>query len=189
MTARPRPPDELERATLERCTKQDPLAFRAFVVRYERPVFAVLSRILGPGAPVEDLAQETFLRAFRAFPSFDVGARGRPSTWLLTIAVRLAVDEKRKRRGTVDIEDHLVDASTPHTQLTERELGRAIEAAVEALGTEQRACFVLVHFHARSLQEVAQILDVPEATVKTRLFRAREKLKFALLEWRDEEVS
>src|SRR5205085_2861984 len=84
------PRDELDRATLLRCKARDPMAFRAFVVRYERAVFALLSRVLGHGPHVEDLAQEAFLKAYRAFPSFDVDAPARPSTWLLTIATRLA---------------------------------------------------------------------------------------------------
>src|SRR3954471_11537393 len=87
---------ELDVVTLLRCKAQDPMAFRAFVVRYERPVFALLSRLLGRGPHVEDLAQEAFLRAYRAFPGFDVDAAARPSTWILTIATRLALDEKKR---------------------------------------------------------------------------------------------
>lgn len=78
-------PSEIDRATLARCKGGDPLAFRAFVARYERAVFALLSRMLGPGAHVEDLAQETFLRAYRAIASFDIDGSARVSTWLLTI--------------------------------------------------------------------------------------------------------
>src|SRR6187399_1708942 len=71
-------PQPLDAGVLARCRAQDPMAFRAFVVRYERMVFALLSRMLGHGPDVEDLAQETFVRAFRAFPSFDPdGARAR----------------------------------------------------------------------------------------------------------------
>src|SRR6266545_4687334 len=101
----PAAPPELGRDVLERCKRRDPVAFRAFVGRYERPVFALLSRMLGCGPHVEDLAQEVFLRAFRAFPRFDVAARAKPSTWLLTIATRLALDaKKRATLATVPIE-------------------------------------------------------------------------------------
>ncbi len=79
--AEPKRDREIDRATLVRCKSGDPLAFRAFVVRYERPVFALLSRMLGSGPHVEDLAQETFLRAYRAFPGFDPDGAARPSTW------------------------------------------------------------------------------------------------------------
>src|SRR3954471_409523 len=91
-------PAPLDAAVLARCRAQDPMAFRAFVVRYERMVFALLSRMLGHGSEVEDLAQETFVRAFRAFPEFDLAGPAKPSTWLLTIATRLALDARKKKK-------------------------------------------------------------------------------------------
>src|SRR5215510_2031042 len=92
-------PPALDGAVLARCKDQDPMAFRAFVVRYERMVFALLSRMLGPlGGEVEDLAQETFVRAYRAFPNFDLDGAAKVSTWLLTIATRLALDARKKKK-------------------------------------------------------------------------------------------
>src|SRR5262245_57070430 len=96
-SAQPRAREELDGATLARCQRRDPMAFRAFVVRYQAPVFALLSRMLGHGPLVEDLAQETFLRAFRAFPTFSLDGAAKPSTWLLTIATRLALDARKRR--------------------------------------------------------------------------------------------
>ena len=90
-------PPPLDPAVLARCRAQDPVAFRAFVVRYERMVFALLSRMLGQGPEVEDLAQETFVRAYRAFPGFELDGPAKPSTWLLTIATRLALDARKPR--------------------------------------------------------------------------------------------
>jgi RNA polymerase sigma-70 factor, ECF subfamily len=177
---------EIDTATLERCKKGDPLAFRAFVVRYERPVFALLSRMLGRGPHVEDLAQETFLRAFRAFGGFDVKATAKPSTWLLTIATRLAIDSKRK--PTFDLAT--IDSSsirTPEYETARAQMGRAIERAANELPDEQRVAFVLAEFHAMSVEEIAAATDTAEATVKTRLFRAREKLRSALAQFRQGE--
>ena len=94
--ARSSEPVPVDAAILARCRAQDPMAFRAFVVRHERMVFALLSRMLGRGADIEDLAQETFVRAYRAFPAFDPNGAAKPSTWLLTIATRLALDRKRQ---------------------------------------------------------------------------------------------
>src|SRR6187401_2455804 len=91
-------PPPLDGAVVARCRAQDPMAFRAFVVRYERMVFALLSRMLGHGPEVEDLAQEAFVRAYRAFPKFDLNGPAKPSTWLLTIATRLALDARKKKR-------------------------------------------------------------------------------------------
>lgn len=168
---------ELDAATLVRCKAKDPIAFRAFVARYERAVFALLSRVLGRGASVEDLAQETFLRAYRAFPSFDVDAAARPSAWVLTIATRLALDVKKRRTLETAIDVEIATATTPETERARRELGRSIEAAAAALPDDQRAAFVLAELHGLSTAEIAGALGVPEATAKTRLFRAREKMR------------
>jgi RNA polymerase sigma-70 factor (ECF subfamily) len=181
-------PPALDAGVLERCRAQDPMAFRAFVVRYERMVFALLSRMMGHGPEVEDLAQEAFVRAFRAFPSFDPTGPAKASTWLLTIATRLALDAKKKKRLERADEGEAEGASTrstPELTLERRELGRAIAEAAAKLPDDQRAALVLAELHGLSLAEIADALDVPENTVKTRLFRAREKMRTALKdEWR-----
>jgi RNA polymerase sigma-70 factor, ECF subfamily len=178
--APPSAPPEIGRDVLARCKAHDPMAFRAFVVRYERPVFALLSRILGHGPHVDDLAQEAFLRAFRAFPGFDVDAAAKPSTWILTIATRLALDHKKRARlVTVPIEA-AADAgthATPETEAHRREIAASIARAASELPDDQRVAFVLGEFHGLSITEIANIVEVPEATVRTRLFRARAKLK------------
>jgi RNA polymerase sigma-70 factor (ECF subfamily) len=181
-------PVSLDRGVLARCCAQDPAAFRAFVVRYERMVFALLSRMLGHGPQVEDLAQEAFVRAYRAFPTFDLDGPAKPSTWLLTIATRLALDARKKRRledGSLEEADDASTGSTPELSLERRELGRAISEAAAALPVDQRAALVLAEFHGLSIAEIAEALAVPEGTAKTRLFRAREKMREALKgEWR-----
>jgi RNA polymerase sigma-70 factor (ECF subfamily) len=164
------------------------MAFRAFVVRYERMVFALLSRMLGRGPEVEDLAQEAFVRAYRAFPDFDPDGPAKVSTWLLTIATRLALDARKKKKLPSASIEHAVGAatgSTPELSLERRELGRAIADAADALPDDQRAALVLAELHGLSISEIAQALDIPENTAKTRLFRAREKMREALAdEWR-----
>lgn len=186
------PPAPLDAAVLERCRAQDPMAFRAFVVRYERMVFALLSRMLGHGPEVEDLAQETFVRAYRAFPEFDLAGPAKPSTWLLTIATRLALDARKKKRlDQTSLDDDSAHAelpgsgSTPEIALERRQLGRAIAAAAAALPDDQCAALVLAELHGLSIAEIAEALGVPDNTAKTRLFRAREKMREALKsEWR-----
>jgi RNA polymerase sigma-70 factor (ECF subfamily) len=192
-------PAPLDAGVLVRCRMQDPMAFRAFVVRYERMVFALLSRMLGPRgarAEVEDLAQEAFVRAYRAFPSFDPSGPAKVSTWLLTIATRLALDARKKKRvehgaSDADEAERRSEAATapahgtPEAALERRELGRAIAAAAMTLPDDQRAALVLAEMHGLSIAEIAEALDVPENTAKTRLFRAREKMREALrAEWR-----
>jgi RNA polymerase sigma-70 factor (ECF subfamily) len=183
-TARP----ALDAAILVRCRAQDPMAFRAFVVRYEKMVFALLSRMLGHGPEVEDLAQETFVRAYRAFPGFDPEGPAKVSTWLLTIATRLALDSRRRRRLDVREIDETTEGttgSTPELSLERRELGRAIADAATKLPDDQRAALILADVHGLSITELAEALEIPENTAKTRLFRAREKMRAALAsEWR-----
>src|SRR5262245_33206807 len=154
-------PAPLDSAVIARCRAQDPMAFRAFVVRYERMVFALLSRMLGRGPEVEDLAQETFVRAYRAFPGFDPEGPAKVSTWLLTIATRLALDvRKRRRLDQTELDEGMsaASSSTPELSLERRQLGEAIAAAAEKLPDDQRAALVLGELHGLSIVEIAGIL-------------------------------
>ena len=186
LAPRAAPPSELDRGTFDRCRSGDAMAFRAFVVRYEWSVFALISRICGRGPHVEDLAQETFLRAFRAMPDLDLDHGARVSTWLLTIATRLALDAKKRKVIAEDDLPPFPAPPSPDAETDRARLGRAIAAAAAALPDDQRAVFVLSEIHGLSGAEIATAVDVPEATVKTRLFRAREKLREALSAFREE---
>ncbi len=184
-------PPGLDAAVLTRCRAQDPVAFRAFVVRYQNMVFALLSRMLGHGAEVEDLAQETFMRAYRAFPTFELDGAAKASTWLLTIATRLALDSRRKKKlhladlDETDVAEVAVAPGTPEQSLHHRQLGLAISRVAATLPDDQRAALLLCEVHGLSITEIASALLVPENTAKTRLFRAREKMREALAgEWR-----
>ncbi len=181
---------ELEPGVLGRCREGDPLAFRAFVVRFERPVFALLSRVLGRGPHVEDLAQETFLKAFRALPGFDPHGSAKLSTWLFTIATRTAIDAVRKRRVAERVFSDSVAEEPEHSDTPEHQaeltrVRRAIQAALGDLPVDQRAAFVLFEMHGLTLPEVGDALDIPTATAKTRVFRARKKLEDALAEFKE----
>ena len=158
-------------------------------MRYQRPVFALLSRMLaarGRQDLIEDLAQETFLKVFKHLPGFDPSGPARLSTWILTIATRLAIDELR--RGTLsvvplDAGQHALAASGSADKLAERRaLGKAIESAVDALGPEYRAVFVLCAYHHLSYKEISDALGCDLGTVKSRLSRARSALRQALQE-------
>ena len=173
---------ELDPGLLSRCQTGEPAALRTFVEHYQRPVFALLSRIIGRGPEVEDLAQETFLRAIRALPGFDAGGSARLSTWLLTIATRLALDvcRKRTREPRSALAAEPVSTATPEHEAQRAELRGAIASAVEELPDDQRAAFVLAEFHGFAIEDIATALQTPKSTVKTRLFRARDKLSRAL---------
>lgn len=186
------PDDELGAGVLARCQAGEAAALRAFVEHYQRAVFALLSRIIGQHAEVEDLAQETFVRAIRALSGFDVDGAALLSTWLLTIATRLALDVCRKRSrerrwfAAEPVRDATSEprAATPELELQRSELRGAIAAAVAALPDDQRAAFVLAEFHGFSIEDIAAALQAPASTIKTRLFRARTKLSRALGQYR-----
>ncbi len=178
---------ELAADVLERARAGEPEACRALVERYQRPVFAVLSRILASGHRqdmVEDLAQETFLRVFGALGRFDPSGPARLSTWILTIATRLALDVLRRRTVEVPAHEDKIIAMPGRQRADQlaqrRSLGRAIERAVGQLKPEFRAVFVLRMYHELSYLEIAQILDCDLGTVKSRLSRAKAALRQSL---------
>jgi RNA polymerase sigma-70 factor (ECF subfamily) len=173
---------ELDPQRLAEAQRGDEAACRALVEHHQQAVFALLSRMLGRGPLVEDLAQETFLRAFRALAGFDRAGPARLSTWLLTIATRLALDAQRKSGSrTEPIEDHAEALQAPH-QPGSAELRSALARAILALPPDHRAAFLLREAHGLSTAEVARALEVEEGTVKSRLSRARAALREALEE-------
>jgi RNA polymerase sigma-70 factor (ECF subfamily) len=180
--------DDLDEITLTRARRGDPRAFAALVTRYQRPVHAVLSRILtgvASAAEVDELAQDVFLRVFRALPGFESRGPGRLTKWVLTIAGRLAIDELRRPRATVaPIDAEALATRAPSTDATtaRRQLHAALVRALEALTPEQRATFVLREFHDFDYDELARALDVDLGTVKSRLSRARSALRALLAE-------
>lgn len=177
------PAGEIDVETLTRCRAGDARALRCFVLRYQDQVFAFLSRMTGRGPHVEDLAQEVFLKAYRALPRFELRDGVRMSTWLLTIAVRVVQDARKRRRlELVPLSDSRppIDHDTPETAHRRREVVEAFERAAAQLSDDQRVVFVLAHFHGLSMAEMAELLGVPENTIKTRLFRARDRLRTLL---------
>jgi RNA polymerase sigma-70 factor (ECF subfamily) len=182
-------PTEADAPVLASCARGDPLSLRWFVVHYQPLVFAYLSRTLGHGAHVEDLAQDVFLRAFRAIGQFEPRASSRCSTWLLTIAANAAVDFRRRRREVLrdaDIEPDLVDFATPETEHYRGEIGAALQRAAALLSDEQCDAFVLAEFHDLSMEEMAVVTGVPVGTIKARLSRARARLRELLGEMWEE---
>lgn len=181
-------PIDLDELTLARAMRGDRAAFRALVERYERPVFALLGRMLfraGRESLVEDLAQETFVRVFRALPDFGADGRRNLAAWILTIAARLAIDELRRHPpGTLAPIDGLALAVAADGGADEgsqrRRVAAAIERAVATLPPEFRATFLLREVHEMDYESIAEALRVDLGTVKSRLSRARAALRRAL---------
>ncbi len=160
-------------------------AFRVVLLRYERPLFRFLARFGFEAAAREDLAQETFLRAFRALSSFDP-ARGSLASWLFTIARNLAADERTRIRHRREIaqSDSTPDARAQvdgPAELHERADAVArLRRALDGLPAALHSTFVLAEIGDLSLKEVAEIEGCALGTVKSRVHRAREQLRAAL---------
>jgi len=174
------PARELDDITLAAAKRGDKRAFARLVERFEQPVFALLGRMLRPSGReslVDDLAQETFVRVFRALPQFGSDGRNNLKGWILTIATRLALDELRRPSRTEPLSPDLVArdlAPDCHG------IGAAITRAVAELSPEQRAAFLLRELHGLEYGEIAAAMNVDVGTVKSRLSRARAALRAAL---------
>lgn len=173
---------EIDDVTLARAKRGDPAAQTRIIETYQGKVFALLGRMLGRASPdVEDLAQETFLKALRALPGFEPSGAARLSTWILTIATRLAIDAMRrdKRWGTSEEDVERADHGSVE-RLEQRELAGHVEAALDAITPEGRAILVLRAHHDLDYPEIAAALGLETGTVKSRLSRARAALRKAL---------
>jgi RNA polymerase sigma-70 factor (ECF subfamily) len=182
--------DELDELTLARAQRGEAAACRALVERYQRPVFALAGRMLAgrDASAIEDVAQETFLRTFRALPRFDPAGPARLSSWILSITARLCIDELRRRPAALI--DLAAAEDTPATARTDdalarRALQRAILRALADLSPEYRVAFLLREAHGLEYAEIARSLGIDLGTVKSRLARARVALREALGEVHD----
>ena len=173
---------------LERARRGDRHAWRGLVKAHQGAVFGQLRGMLNPvgrGAGVEDLAQETFLRAFRALPRFE-GEPSRLRPWLLTIATRLALNELQRRRVPATEVDTVREQWTAGGQGDPDRhapvVGRAVQRAIAELPDAFRAAFLLREVHGLDYAEIATTLGVDLGTVKSRMSRARARLRAALAE-------
>jgi RNA polymerase sigma-70 factor (ECF subfamily) len=158
-------------------------AFEQIVGRYQRPVINFIARVTGDRAGAEDLAQETFVKAFRSLATFDTTRRF--SSWLFRIAHNTAVDALRRPRPQTVPLDRRADADGPigdpraparPDPVEQRDLGRALEAALDRIRPEYRAAIVLRYQESLAYEEIAAVMNVPPATARTYVHRARKEL-------------
>jgi RNA polymerase sigma-70 factor, ECF subfamily len=175
-------------------------AYRELIRRYERPIFALIFRMVRDRELAEDLSQETFIKALNAIESY------RPefkfSSWIFKIANNAAIDHLRRRELDTLSLDGSPHAETPEAMqatalqigarqespldtVEAKELGGAIEVAIARLRPEYRSCILLRHVEGRAYEEIAEILDLPLGTVKTYIHRARNELRQALAHLRE----
>lgn len=163
----------LDDAILVRAARSgDVDAFEELVRRYQASVYRVALRILGSSADAQDAAQETFVRAWRAFPHFRQDST--ISTWLYRIVTRRALDKIAARRTTETLGDvELQSGLDPAHTAEQRERLRAVTRAIGSLPPGQRAALVLREFEGLSYQEIAAILGASLPAIKGRIHRAR----------------
>ncbi|HVX66723.1 MAG TPA: RNA polymerase sigma factor [Bryobacteraceae bacterium] len=162
--------------------------FAKLIEQHQASVFRTLARLTGERDGLEDMAQEVFLRLYRALPHFE--GRARLSTFLYRIIVNVVNDEFSRRRNARRAEP-LEQAAfeVPHPapgpdDLFERSRFQdALDRALATLPLRDRTILTLHYQEGRSYGEICRILDIPMGSVKTQLFRAREKLKLAMKEW------
>lgn len=176
---------------VERVKLGDVRAFEMLVVKYQRRIHRLIGRMVRDSDLVQDIAQETFIRAYRALPKF----RGESAfyTWLYRIAVNTAkkalVDLKRNPLvsehasglsvdgdETSRIENELSDGETPEALLASKEIATAVNDAIEALSEDLRQAITLREIEGLSYEEISDAMNCPIGTVRSRIFRAREAI-------------
>jgi RNA polymerase sigma-70 factor (ECF subfamily) len=172
---------------VEACQAGESSAFDLLVTRWEDKIRGACYRLLGSEEESRDAAQEAFLKAYRALPGFKREARF--SSWLYQIAVNLCRDRLRRRKGRSLVSLDALEEVGPviagrglaaHDLVEQLDLRRAVRRAVGALSEEQREVLILKEYQGLTFLEIAQALDLPVSTVKTRLYRGLGQLRLRL---------
>lgn len=182
---------EADQLLVQRVQQGDDKAFDLLVRRYQRKIIAVISRYVSDWSEAEDVAQDAFIRAYRALPAF----RGDSAfyTWMYKIAINTAKNHlvaQKRRPPASDIAaddavyfDHvarLSDNATPERELLRQEIEQTVFAAVQELPEELREAITLREVDGLSYEEIATRMDCPIGTVRSRIFRAREAIDVQL---------
>ena len=161
-----------------RIAQGDRLAMQVLFARHQVRVYRFVLRLVGSPAVAEDLISEVFRDVWRQANRFE--GRSAVSTWLLAIArfkalssMRRKPDEELDEEAASAVED---TADDPEITIQKKDKGTALRKCMQALSPEHREVIDLVYYHEKSVEEVAKIIGIPEATVKTRVFYARKKL-------------
>jgi len=179
---------DVDAALVARVQRGDKRAFDLLVLKYQRKIMRLLSRMIREPAEIEDVTQEAFIKAYRALPQF----RGESAfyTWLYRIAINTARNWQAAngRRPvtssivemadgeTFDEIDNLTDISTPESVLASRQIADTVTAAMQSLPEDLRTAIVLREIEGMSYEDIAQSMGCPIGTVRSRIFRAREAI-------------
>ncbi len=173
--------NEQEQRWVEQARAGDKQAFSQLVQAYQRPVFNLTYRMLGNAEEAEDAAQEAFLRAYSKLHQYQPERKF--STWLFSIANNHCIDRLRKRRKTfVSIDDNPVlqnlesELPQPEPLLMRRELSLHVQKLLDELPPDYRTPLILRYWEEYSYEEIAETMEISVSAVKSRLFRARQKM-------------
>ncbi|MBO7080823.1 MAG: RNA polymerase sigma factor RpoE [Neisseriaceae bacterium] len=177
---------QIDALLVERAQKGETKAFELLVSKYQRRLTRLLSRFIKNQNDIDDVAQETFIKAFRALPTF----RGECAfyTWLYRIAINTAknylTSSDRRLLLTGDVADEdgasldaaelVPDLNTPEAELMKKEMAKIINDAVSSLNDDLKRAITLREMEGLSYEEIAEVMDCPIGTVRSRIFRARE---------------
>jgi len=171
---------QLEAALIE-AARSDAQAFTELVIRYQDRLYNYLYRMTGSREDAQDLAQETFVRAYRSLPRFNLEAPFRP--WLYKIATNLAINYVKGKKPVLVLEEYVPSRSlldSPEDQVEAAEVQTIVAAAIAALPDTYRPIVLMRHIEELSYDEIGRALDLPIGTVKVRLHRARAALQAKL---------
>ncbi|AOM01967.1 RNA polymerase sigma factor RpoE [Cobetia marina] len=183
--------NETDQQLVERAQKGDNRAFDLLVNKYQHKILGLISRYVHDHAEVQDVAQEAFIKAYRALPNFR--AESAFYTWMYRIAINTAknhlVSRGRRPPGTdLDIGDaevldqsgRLADVETPEAAMARDELEKVVFDAIEKLPEDLRTAITLREFDGLSYEDIAEVMQCPVGTVRSRIFRARESVDKAI---------
>ena len=179
---------EIDRQLVARAQQGDKQAFELLVEKYQRKLSRLLSRFIRDQAEVEDVTQEAFIKAYRALPAF----RGDSAfyTWLYRIGINtaknylMALGRRAPTSTEVEAEEaegyeegeQLRDINTPESLLLSNEIAETVNATIEKLPEELRKAIQMREIEGMSYEDIAQAMDCPIGTVRSRIFRAREAI-------------
>lgn len=158
-------------------------AFGVLVTRYQKVMYTVALRMLGNPEDARDATQDAFVKAFQRLASFDNNHRF--FSWMYRILVNECLNANRDRRPEVALDADAAGTGTPFDAALDAERRDQVQLALLRLTPEYRTVVVLRHFAGQSYGEIAQALEIPEKTVKSRLYSARQRLGELLLGWND----
>ena len=172
----------VDEALVERCRRGDREAFAALVVRYQRPVYNAAWWVLRNAEDARDVAQDVFMKVAERLDEYD--ERYRFFSWIYRIAVNEALNMLRRQGREEPLDDEVEppgpEGDDPEAQASEAERNGMVRDAVMRMSANDRTVLMLRHFSELSYQEIAEVLDVDEKTVKSRLFEARQRLRGTL---------